>query len=109
MYERQLHVRDVCRTPLCQMPFPRSEKADSASGTTEGRTPSPVREVGVMDHCLHDLLFLWAFHNCPAFLEDVELFQKLHDWIHALLVETRRKEIARTLERFTKVLPCSRN
>jgi hypothetical protein len=45
------------------------------------------------DASLWDVLHLWALHNCPGLLNDPALFSKTHDFIHALLEHTVRREV----------------
>jgi hypothetical protein len=51
------------------------------------------------DFCLHDLLFAFLLYEYPVLLQDEAAFQKLHAFIHQLLVETARKEREATTRR----------
>ena len=62
-----------------------------------------------MDFCLHDILYEFFFLNHPEMLENPEAFSELHELIHVLLQEERRKQLARMHEKIVKVTRAQRN
>lgn len=44
------------------------------------------------DFCLRELLFTYLLYENPALLQDEAAFDKLHAFIHALLVRVAREE-----------------
>jgi hypothetical protein len=45
-----------------------------------------------VDEPIEDVLYLWAFHHCPALLLDQQLFNGLVLFIHRLLLRAVKAE-----------------